>query len=372
MARRRKDSAHAWVPKYVRPGKSAWEYRPPGVKTIRLCSLDAEPAKVIQAHANAKAAHEERTHRKGYTVANMLEDYIEGEKRGDGRRAPLSPRTIKDYEESTVFLNRVMGDWFPHEVLPETLREYMDNRKVLKGPREGEIAHKRANLELITFRNAWGYCAERGKVKGPNPAADIKLYEYISRDRYVDDSEYEKVLAVAPPPVKVAMQLAYLCGARQRDVLDLVWGREGQEEPDKGQNAVILKQGVYIAQGKTRRKQTKKWTDALRAAVELAKTLPLAKNAVFRIPRPVVHTKGGTKYTSKGYQAIWRRAVKAAGLPESFTFHDLKAKGISDKEGTLEEKRQFADHSTAKMTQKYDRKVSEVSALDPKKKDMTQ
>lgn len=339
---------------------------------MRLCALNVEPAKVIQAHANAKAEHDERKHRKGYTVANMLADYIAGEKRGDGRREPLAPRTIKDYEESTVFLNRVIGDWLPNEVLPETLREYMDNRKVLKGPRTGEIAHKRANLELITFRNAWGYCAERGKVRGPNPAADIKLYEYIPRDRYVEDPEYDKVLAIAPLPVKVAMQIAYLCGARQRDVLDLVWGRDGQEEPDKGQDAVILKSGVYIAQGKTRRKQIKEWTPALRNAIELAKTLPLSKNAVPRIPRPVVHTKHGTKYTSKGYQAVWRRAVKDAKLPESFTYHDLKAKGISDKEGTLEEKRQFADHSSAKMTQKYDRKVSRVRALDPKKKESSE
>lgn len=367
MARRRKDAADAWVPKYVRRGKSAWEYRPPGAGTIRLCGLDAEPAKVIQSHANAKAEHDERTHRKGYTVANMLADYIAGEKRGDGRREPLAQRTIKDYEESTVFLNSVIGDWLPNEVQPETLREYMDNRKVLKGPRKGEIAHKRANLELITFRNAWSYCAERGKVKGLNPAADIKLYEYIPRDRYVEDSEYDKVLAVAPLPVKVAMQIAYLCGARQRDVLDLVWGRDGQEEPDKGQDAVILKSGVYIAQGKTRRKQIKEWTQALRAAVELAKSLPMRKNAVTRIPRPVVHTRDGTKYTSKGYQAVWRRAVKDAGLPESFTFHDLKAKGGSDVEGTLEQKREFLDHASTKMTRKYDRKINRVRALDPKR-----
>jgi integrase len=366
MARRRKSTADAWIPKYVRPGKSAWEYRPPGAY-VRLCGLDADPATVIQAHANAKMAYDERKHRKGYTVSDMLADYITGIKRGDGRREPLSQRTIKDYEDSTVFLNRVIGDWLPNEVRPETLREYMDNRKVLKSPRKGEIAHKRANLELITFRNAWGYCAERAKVRGQNPAADIKLYEYIARERYVDDAEYEKVYSVAPKPVKVAMSIAWLCGARQGDVLKLVHGRPGQTEPEKGQDAVTLESGIYIAQGKTRRKQIKEWTPALRDAVEISKGMHVTPEGAVIVSRYVVHTKRGTRYTQDGFQAIWSRAVKAAGLPESFTFHDLKAKGISDVEGTLEEKRQFADHSTAKMTQKYDRKVSRVSALNPKK-----
>lgn len=367
MGRRRKDPTD-WLPTHVTRGKSAYEYRPSRKVCIRLAKLDAPKDTVLQQYLNAKAAHEEKQHRAGYLVSNMLADYIEGQKRGDGRRNPLSPRTIKDYEESTIYIKRVMGDWLPQEVKPETWRDYMDGRKVLKGTRKGEIAHKRANLELITFRNAWNYARERGKVKGENPAEGIKLYEYIARERYVTDDEYEKVLAVAPKPVKVAMQIAYLCGARQADVLKLVWGRDGQEEPEKGQDAVVLKAGIYIAQGKTRRKQIKEWTPALREAVDMAKGMHVTAKGAVVVSRYVVHSKHGTRYTQKGYQAIWRRAVQAAGLSESFTFHDLKAKGVSDVDGTLEEKRQFADHASAKMTQKYDRKVSRVSALNPRKK----
>ena len=45
------------------------------------------------------------------------------------------------------------------------------------------------------------------------------------------------------------------------------------------------------------------------------------------------------------------------GLKERFTFHDLKAKGVSDFQG---EKRDAAGHKTVAMAEVYDRKKGRV------------
>jgi hypothetical protein len=45
------------------------------------------------------------------------------------------------------------------------------------------------------------------------------------------------------------------------------------------------------------------------------------------------------------------------------TLHDLKAKGISDFEGTLQEKQEASGHSSSAMTDKYDRKVKAVRSV---------
>ena len=48
---------------------------------------------------------------------------------------------------------------------------------------------------------------------------------------------------------------------------------------------------------------------------------------------------------------------------EDATFHDLKAKGVSDFEGTLSEKREAAGHTTDAQTATYDRKIKRVKAV---------
>lgn len=61
-------------------------------------------------------------------------------------------------------------------------------------------------------------------------------------------------------------------------------------------------------------------------------------------------------------QAQYKMATDTAGI-EGCTFHDLKAKGISDYEGTLEEKRHTAGHSSIKQTASYDRKIQIVKPV---------
>jgi integrase len=74
---------------------------------------------------------------------------------------------------------------------------------------------------------------------------------------------------------------------------------------------------------------------------------------------PLIRGQSGQQVTEEGFQTLWQRLmVKAseAGV-ERFTFHDLKAKGVSD---TIGDKQQASGHKTAAMVGVYDRKLNEV------------
>lgn len=68
----------------------------------------------------------------------------------------------------------------------------------------------------------------------------------------------------------------------------------------------------------------------------------------------VIFQKNGDPFTVSGLRGRWRktkaRAKKATGLALDFTFHDLKAKGITDFKGSEEEKRQAAGHTNIRQT----------------------
>ncbi|MGK4483626.1 MULTISPECIES: integrase [Citrobacter freundii complex] len=56
-------------------------------------------------------------------------------------------------------------------------------------------------------------------------------------------------------------------------------------------------------------------------------------------------------------------AEKYPDLDFQFTFHDLKAKGISDLEGTLSEKQEISGHKNSSQTARYNRRISVVPVV---------
>lgn len=56
-------------------------------------------------------------------------------------------------------------------------------------------------------------------------------------------------------------------------------------------------------------------------------------------------------------------AEKYPELDFQFTFHDLKAKGISNLQRTLNEKQEISGHKNASQTARYNRKVSIVPVV---------
>ncbi len=172
-----------------------------------------------------------------------------------------------------------------------------------------------------------------------------------ARERYIEDNEYFTLLNQATPPVKIAIELSYLCGARQGDILKLKWSD-------------ITKKGIFIRQSKTGKSQIKLLNDDLKRVLKSAKKLPGIASAVY-----VVSTRSGSRYTSSGFRAVWKRAKAKAGI-NVVTFHDIKAKSISDYEG---DKQYFSGHNSYTQMSKYNRSPDKVKSLiepkvEPKKK----
>ncbi|MDC9620835.1 tyrosine-type recombinase/integrase [Xenorhabdus sp. XENO-7] len=334
MARTRKNPADAKLPKRVYRGKTKYEFHPARGGSISLCPLDA-PLSVIWAEYEKIICDMSREEN---TVSELIKQFLASATFQD-----LAMETKKDYRKYANKLIPVFGKMSPDNVKPEHVRKYMDKR--------GLKSRTQANREKTFFSRVykWGY--ERGMVKG-NPCTGVKQYKEKARERYITDAEYTALYSVSPVIVKMAMELAYLCCARQADVLSLT-------------RSQLMENGIFIRQGKTGKQQIKAWTKRLEDAVKMSGTLVTDPGIASMY---VICQATGHKYTRDGFNSRWKKAKDIAKdtFPEldfNFTFHDLKAKGISDLDGTLAEKQMISGHRNITQTARYDRKIEVVPVV---------
>jgi len=319
----RKRTKDSWLPARVYKGKSAYEFRPIGGGCIRLCPLDSSKAKVHKRFSEEL----EKLEKTSGTFEELALLYQDSEK-----FKKLSPRSQTDYLNYHKRVNKVFGKVDVNKIQPVHIRKYMDKR--------GKKSEIQANREkaYISAVYKWGF--QRGKADG-NPCKGVESFQEESRTRYITDKEYLAVYKAATAPLKIGMELAYLCAARKGDILNMT-------------RSQLKKEGLYIKQSKTGKEQIKRLSPRLRAALKLSagkiKSMYL------------VHKADGGKYSVSGFDTLWKNAVETAGLKGAgFTFHDIKAKSISDYEG---DKQKFSGHKTPKQAQDYDRKIQIVDSLN--------
>ncbi|UIM99599.1 tyrosine-type recombinase/integrase [Yersinia ruckeri] len=333
MGRKRINSEDNWMPPRTCRGRSAFEFKPKHGGTIRLCGFDSTPAQVW-------AAYEVMINNK--KDENIFEGLV-NRFFHSGDFMELAIETQKDYRKYSIKVLSVFGLMPPDAIKPEHIRKYMD----MRGVKSRTQANREKAFISRVFR--WGY--ERGMVK-MNPCKGVKQFKEVSRTRYITNKEYDALYDVSPPIVRVAMELAYLCCARQADILDM---KRGQ----------LIDEGILIQQSKTGVAQIKAWGPRLTAAINLANQLPLKKgmSSIF-----VLHQQSGSRYTRDGFNSRWLKAKveakeKYPELDFDFTFHDLKAKGISDLSGSLYDKQAISGHKNAAQTARYDRKIAIVPVV---------
>ena len=342
---RKRSTSDLWMPERVYRGRSAFEYHPKGGGNIRLCPLNVDKEEVWEAYRLTKQRLKESLR---FTVADMFHNYTHAK-----QFCSLAPSTQKDYLAAQSKLLKHFANADPNDITTTLFRKYMDQR--------GQTSEKRANVEKIFFSRAWDWNIQRIEKLKANPIKAVSPFKQQSRDRYVTDQEYCAVFRYATTPVQIAMEIAYLCAARTGDILKLQWGYEGQLEPKKDQTAVVLQHGVYIKQGKTGKAQIKEFTDRLRLALDVARTM----NNMRQRSLYVIHTRSGSNYSTAGFKKMFANAkveAKSTGdLEVNFTFHDLKAKGISEYDGN---KQEFSGHKTRSMVERYNRTPDVVKAHD--------
>ncbi|VUS79520.1 hypothetical protein SPARK1531C2_02956 [Klebsiella grimontii] len=214
--------------------------------------------------------------------------------------------------------------------------------------KRGMESKTQANHELASLSRVYGWGFERGYVKR-NPCKGVRKFTSKARTVYITDEQYSAIYMEASPALRVAMEISYLCAARLGDVLDLRWSE-------------VMDVGLFIQQNKTGTKQIKEWSPRLRSAIQLA------RNTFGTDDGFVITTSKGGKVITKTLNNWWNDAKRAAeqksGMPFGCNFHDIKAKGISDYEGSTRDKQLFSGHKTEGQVLVYDRKVKITPTLN--------
>lgn len=198
-------------------------------------------------------------------------------------------------------------------------------------------------LAALSAAYTWGVSVGLSDIT-LNPVRGVIREASESRKRLITDKEFKRVYNEAPTNLKVAMELAYLCRMRREEIVKL-------ERKD------ITDEGIIVRRVKNSKPQLILWTPRLRAAIKLAKSLyPTVIN------RYLIHKKGGGPWTANGLSASWQKAFWRAypdGVEDRFTFHDLKAMGVSDFKG---DKHKATGDYSPQMVRVYDRALEAIEA----------
>jgi integrase len=344
MARPRTTNKH--LPRYVTIIHGSYWYRPPNTDAVKLARVGDEST-MYRKMADLLIPTESSNEPTG-----KLTDYFD---RYEREVVPtLAPRTQKDYHRHLQVLRREFGHFNPDDLKPRDVGRFLDVPK-------GKIHRVRivAVLSAVYTKmvGKW-YVAEK------NPCLSVERHKNEPRDRYITDEEFWAVHALMPPRMKIAMELALYTGQRQGDLLSLTWDDVGED-------------GVLFNQSKTGQSRLVLYVDA-DSGEEVRKddsalwdVLARAKKIVPMIPRVyVLRTEDGQKYSSEGFRSIWqrymRKAMETGVIKTRFTFHDIRAKTVSD-EDNVDIAQLRAGHTNKAMTLRvYSRKTRKVVALHKK------
>ena len=214
-------------------------------------------------------------------------------------------------------------------ITPGTIRKYLDYK--------GTVA---ANREIAALSAAWSYCYERDIVTVTNPCKGVRRLKETPRKRYVTANEYKAAYETMPSHIQVAMELAYLCRMRLGEVLDT----RVKDIEEAGLN--------------TRRQKGSK--DALTLwSSRLEKAVNKGLRGCIRTPEMTIVNRNGSPVKQSSFQTTWQRKMKE--FEPRFTFHDLKARGVSDFSG---DKKKASGHKSERMVDVYDRKRIVIEATD--------
>ena len=259
----------------------------------------------------------------------------------------LTPRVRRDYWR----ILRTLDDAFGYrEVQALKPRHVVDFLNVPTGR-----VHRNRHIMILSSiyklaRGSW--CVE---MDLDDPCKPARRHPTKPRTRYVTDAEFQDMRATVPPQVQIAMDLALLIGQRQGDIIALRWDHVFMEGPRDSWE-------IHVDQGKTGKRLAIGITPAVEAVLTRARALAP------QLPREyVVHTCMGRRYTGDGFRALWQKYMRAYRRAHpgvsGWTFHDLRAKCVSDNK-SLAAASLLAGHRNQTITGSvYDRNRRRVEPL---------
>lgn len=240
------------------------------------------------------AALASHTKPKATTMADLLDSFLI-----HGIRE-LAPRTQLDYRNYAKTLKPVFGDMDPNDVRRVDIAQYLERRKAK--------ARAGANKEVACLASAFQYGMRLGLCE-QDPTKGVKRNKVKPKDRYVRHDEFLAYFNAAPEHVQDLMACIYLMGLRPGEARSL---RKNQITP----------QGVRFEESKTGKVRLIEWSPGIQFFLT---------RATSRTPQsPYVFTNSqGDKWGHWAMQSVLRRLRPGVG-GETWTWHDLRAKGESD------------------------------------------
>lgn len=339
---RPKKRGDEWLPAGVTRGKSSYvlRYYVEGKRReIPLCPLDAPRSTVLKRYEDFRSV--------GTVAANdtlkwLCDQYLKSE-----QFKIKKPNTQRDYRlcyeqvvNAPLRNGSKFGDVKYAAITTGAVQKYIDSRHKAK---------TRANRErsFLSIVFAWGI---RRDLLKHNPVKAAQGYSEQGRTLYVDQSAYDFVYEQAkeaPWYIRPAMEIAYLCRMRSIEVFDL-------------RRLDILDDGLDTRRTKGSKDAVTLWSPRLRAAVDMCK----AQQTGVASREYLFADRRGQQITLKAFRTAWGRLMRRAmkdGLSQRFTFHDLKARGVSNVDG---DKQAASGHRSAAMVARYDRKKKRVEATE--------
>lgn len=245
------------------------------------------------------------------SIADHLDDLIKARWRLV-RAGKLATRTLESNEAEVEHLKAAFGKMKPPALKPSHIWLYLHKYRGVESP-------VRANREIALLSTLFNGLLGAGIVDR-NPCVGIERNEEIPRDRLVSDKEFKSFLKYAwrhgdaGRRIALAGYIAYITGKAQGQVLKLTRGQ-------------LTKEGIEFAKRKRGAQTLVLWTPLLRKLIKVAIAMPCSIDPLY-----VIHSQAGTPYTPSGFKALWHRRMGewCALGHERFTFHDLRAKAVTD------------------------------------------
>jgi integrase len=184
------------------------------------------------------------------------------------------------------------------------------------------------NRDFAYLRAALEHCRQHGAQMPPVNWKKLKAAEPPGRIRFLDEDEYDRLMAAAHPSLRPIILCAVTTGLRRGDIMRLEW-----------RQVKLAERIIQIQRTKANRAHQVRIAPALMAALS---TIPAEK-------------RRGRVFDLTGFRRRWEKAVDAAEL-DNFRFHDLRhtfASWARMAGADLAEIMEALDHSTINMTMRY-------------------
>jgi len=207
----------------------------------------------------------------------------------------VNKRSWKRDQLSISHLDKFFGSKFIYEIKEKDIEEYKKER-LLTGIKHSTLNRELACLKTILNKaKEWGYIEQVPKIK--------LFKENNQRVRYLTEEEEEKLLKVAPEPLRSIIIVALNTGMRQGEILNLKW------------RDIDLKEEIIIIQdSKSREKRVVHMNQS---------TKEVFLNLLSSKSKEYVFEKEGKKLDTFYISHLFAKLVKQAGIKD-FRFHDLR------------------------------------------------